>query len=192
MRTRTVVAALLVCGPQLIAAQEPTRISLQAGLGVAFRAESPYVAGSTDGLHAAARLGFSVSPSFRLVGELSLTRYPDAALNVPSLCPQPGPCPRSPTSLPGLGVTGIAVGVQPQLGGGPLRLLLTATAGGYWLYHRNPSLPASAVGLRGSLGLGLDVDPRVRVVMEGGGLYFVHGRAHHANTRHVGLGFMLH
>lgn len=191
MRTRTHVAALLICGAQMATAQSSDRVSLQAGLGVAFRTESPYVAGATDGLQAAVRIGLPVRTSLRLVGELALVRYADEPLAFPALCPQPGPCLAGLRSLPGLGVTGLAGGVQSRLGRGPLQLILTATAGGYWFYHRQSSFPASALGLRGGLGLGVMIDPRLRIVMEGGGLYFPRGRARDANTRQVGFGLLV-
>jgi hypothetical protein len=192
MRTVVLLAVCAIARPGTLGAQTSSGVSFQAAFSVGWRRDSPTIAGSTQGLHVAARAGWLFRPHLRLLGELGLLRYADDDLPAGILCPQPGPCSSGLSSRPGLGITGLAAGLQATLGPGPLQLVLTGTGGGYWLYHRPSALPASAVGLRGSLGLGIQIDPRVRLLLEGGGLYFPGTRAHDATTREFGLGVMLH
>jgi hypothetical protein len=192
MRTIALLAVWAIAGPGTLGAQTSSNVSFQAAFGVGWRRDSPAIAGSTQGLQLAARVGWFLRPHLRLLGELSLLRYADDTRPAGVLCPSPGPCAAGLSSLPGLGVSGVAAGLQGTLGPGPLQLVVTGTGGGYWLYHRPSALPSSAVGLRGSLGLGIRIDPRVRLLLEGGCLYFPGTRAHDGTTREFGLGLVLH
>jgi hypothetical protein len=191
MRSLLPALSLVLLAGSVATAQERSHLSAQIGLGLAVRKESNQVTGATDGFYAVGRVGLPLRPGLGVVSELSLTSYPDEPVAVPVLCPQPGLCSRGAFTASGFGLAGIAFGLQPRFGRGPVQVLLTATAGGYWMYRRPVAAPSTAAGFRGSLGLGLRIDPRVRVLLEGSGLYLAGHSVNAANSRQFGLGLVL-
>ena len=186
----TTAAFILLAAPPALAQQAP-RYSGQAILGMAVRPVPAQVAAATDGFQVLARGGLRLRPFLHLVTEFSLATFADEPRIVPILCPAPGPCPSALHTIPGLGVAGLALGLQPRIEAGPLEVFATATAGGYWLYHHVSGLPAAAPGARVTFGLGLPVGARVHILLEGSALQLLRQGLHEAETRHLGIGVAL-
>jgi len=185
----TTTAILVLSTNALYGQSRPTAIGAEAVFGVARRSPDD-VRGATEGFQLLLRAGLRLNPYLRVVGAGSLTTFPDEPGVVP-LCPSPGNGCGTDFRVPGLGLAGLAVGLQPSLPVGPLQVRLTALGGGYWLYHHGLGLPGLAPGFEGALSLALPVGQRIHVLLEGR-LLRLRGDAEAAGkTRNLGAGIAI-
>jgi hypothetical protein len=190
MRARISLTALLgmlsLATPTV--GQQSPRLSTQAGLALARRVAPTAGASSTDGVQLLTRATRFLTRHVGLVAEGSVTRFPDETVIFAALCPRGQVCLDRRRQVPGLAMAGLAAGLQPRLGMGPLQLGVTATLGGYWLFHRASGVAGVAPGARASLGLGVPIGTRTRVVLEAGALHLLAPGTHDARVRHLGIG----
>lgn len=184
-----IATAWLLVGSPASAQQAPGVIG-QALISTATRTATDQPSAATRGVRAMVRVGLLARSNFGLVGQLSLATFPDK--RTPAVCPIGLPCLPALQQIPGLGVAGLTVGLQPRLHAGPVELLLTASGGGYWLYHHRADAPTTSPGVDGALAVALPITSRLRILLEGGATRLLLRRAGEANTRHVGLGLALH
>jgi hypothetical protein len=170
--------------------QTGPHVGAEALLGVARRNPNTLNL-PTDGIQGLVRVGYAVTPYLRVVGGASLTRFADQDLIVASLCPSGMTCAKGFGMIPGLGLAGLSVGLQPVLPVGPLQLRVTGLGGGYWLYHHGAALPGAATGVEGAVSLGLPIGERLRVLLEGRVVHLFGTAAAAGNSRHLGIGVAL-
>jgi hypothetical protein len=191
MRTlrRVITPVFLLLSAVPLVAQQAPRFSGQAILGLAHRTPANFSTAETDGFQALARVGYGLLPHMQLIGEVSLARYGGQRLISPSiLCPVGTACLPSLQDSPGLALAGFSVGLQPHVEVGTLRLMVGATAGGYWLYHHDTGMPGAAPGVRGTLGLGLPIGGRLHILLEGSALRLLGSGVSQANSHNFGIG----
>jgi hypothetical protein len=184
-----IATAWLLVGSGVSAQQSPRFIG-QAVLSTATRTVTDQLTAATRGVQVMARGGLLVRPNLGLVGQATLATFPDQ--RTLGVCPVGIACLPALSQVPGLGVAGLAVGLQPRLHAGPIALLLTASAGGYWLYHHRPDMPATAPGVGGAVAAGMPITSRVHILLEASVTHLLRQGVSDANTRHVGLGLALH
>lgn len=163
-------------------------LSTQIALGLARRSPPSAGASTTEGLQLVVRASRALTPRVGLVAEASVTRYGDESVFSALICPQGQICLDWPGQATGLAMAGLGAGLQPRINLGSLDFEVTATIGGYWLFRRATPLPAAAPGARATVGLGLPIGARTRVLLEAGALHLAAPGARDGNTRHIGIG----
>jgi hypothetical protein len=185
LRCATTAIALLLAASGMSAQQAPHFFG-QALLASAVRTVTTKPAGAIAGVRVAVRGGLLIQPHLGIVGEVSLATFPDE--RVLGVCPVGLPCLPAFRQVPGVGVVALAVGVQPRFHAGPLELLLTATGGGYWLYHHPSDLPTTAPGVHVALAAGLPITTRLHILLEASATHLLRSGVGEANSHHFGVG----
>jgi hypothetical protein len=170
MRPVTLFALGLVglLASEAVEAQSPRRLGFQASVGLALRDLPTPSFAAGEGAHGVGRVLIPLRSHFRVVSEVSLTRFPTrhVALPVPGPCPNGTLCPLQVTTAPGLHITSLSIGLQRRFTAAPMDLELSALAGGSWFSRRAPGADRAAVSLGGAVSLLFPGSQHVRPLLE--------------------------
>lgn len=175
--------AVLLATP--LRAQSAAHVGAELGLGLAHRTSTALLL-PTDGIQASVHATFPIHKNLQLVGAGSWSRFADQELTTPFYCPDTANC--AAPRVPGLGMAGLAAGIQPMVPLGPLQLRLNGLAGGYWLYHHPRNVAGLAAGLEGGATLALPIGTKVHFLVQGSMVHLLGEAGAAANSRHMGVG----
>jgi hypothetical protein len=130
--------------------QSTTGLSLQATFGMALRDLPAQSLATSEGTFGVARAAVPLHGQLRLVGEMTLSSFASSQLVFPAVfCGLGVLCARQVNTLVGPGVATFSIGLQRQVGTGPLALLLTGSTGPTWIYRHNPGAAGAAYSFGG-------------------------------------------